>query len=303
MLEAMRAGCQRVRAEPITAHVARRGVRRLLVSEQREPLGQVFAFVGAKGGVGTTTLAVNTAAALGRAQSDVLLVDLHLGHGDAALFSAPSRASRSSTRSRTCTTWTSRSSAAWSRRRRAASICSASPVGRAPCAVDQTSARARCSTRPRGRIAYRAGRAALRPGDARVARPRHRRSSSSPARSCRRCATRPARRHAAAALRPQRVRVVVNRYDKTAVIAQEDVERVIGERRDAPIPERLPGRRRGAQHGPPDRARQDSRLARPLRTLAMDLGGLRQGTLRRRPAGVLGPPCVGGGPKDTNTTS
>jgi pilus assembly protein CpaE len=49
--------------------------------------GQVFAFVGAKGGVGTTTLAVNTAAALGRsARSDALMMDLHMGHGDGAVF-------------------------------------------------------------------------------------------------------------------------------------------------------------------------------------------------------------------------
>jgi pilus assembly protein CpaE len=50
-------------------------------------LGRVVAFVGAKGGVGTTTLAVNTATALARsASSEVLLVDLHAGSGDAALF-------------------------------------------------------------------------------------------------------------------------------------------------------------------------------------------------------------------------
>jgi pilus assembly protein CpaE len=47
----------------------------------------VFAFVGAKGGVGTTTLAVNTAATLGRGhKGEVLLVDLHPSHGDAAVF-------------------------------------------------------------------------------------------------------------------------------------------------------------------------------------------------------------------------
>jgi pilus assembly protein CpaE len=47
----------------------------------------VFAFVGAKGGVGTTTVAVNTAAALAKlSRSRVLLIDLHLAYGDAALF-------------------------------------------------------------------------------------------------------------------------------------------------------------------------------------------------------------------------
>ena len=49
----------------------------------------MFAFVGAKGGVGTTTLAVNVAAALATAdtKSPVLMLDLHAtSHGDAALL-------------------------------------------------------------------------------------------------------------------------------------------------------------------------------------------------------------------------
>jgi len=50
-------------------------------------LGQVFAFVGAKGGVGTTTLATNVAVALRTlSRQSCLLVDLHLHDGDAALF-------------------------------------------------------------------------------------------------------------------------------------------------------------------------------------------------------------------------
>jgi pilus assembly protein CpaE len=52
----------------------------------REP-GQVVAFLGGKGGVGTTTLAVNVAAAIARpAPSSTLLIDLHVSSGDAALF-------------------------------------------------------------------------------------------------------------------------------------------------------------------------------------------------------------------------
>ena len=48
----------------------------------------MLAFVGAKGGVGTTTLAVNVAAALAAEPgASVLVTDLHItGHGDAALF-------------------------------------------------------------------------------------------------------------------------------------------------------------------------------------------------------------------------
>ena len=47
----------------------------------------MFAFVGAKGGVGTTTTAVNVATALTKlAKGPTLLVDLHLAYGDAAVF-------------------------------------------------------------------------------------------------------------------------------------------------------------------------------------------------------------------------
>lgn len=87
MLEGMRAGVSECVAEPVTAKALDEAVRRVLTSATPEPAGQVFAFVGAKGGVGTSTLAVNTAAGLARlSRSSVLLVDLHIGHGDDAVF-------------------------------------------------------------------------------------------------------------------------------------------------------------------------------------------------------------------------
>jgi pilus assembly protein CpaE len=88
MLEGMRAGVSECLAEPVTAKALDEAVRRLLTSVTPEPAGHVFALVGAKGGVGTTTLAVNTATALAKVSkgSGVLLVDLHVGHGDDAVF-------------------------------------------------------------------------------------------------------------------------------------------------------------------------------------------------------------------------
>jgi pilus assembly protein CpaE len=87
MLEAMRAGVTECVAEPITAKGIEEAVRRIAATAHAEPAGQVLAFVGAKGGVGTSTLAVNAAASLARAsKTPVLLVDLHLGYGDDALF-------------------------------------------------------------------------------------------------------------------------------------------------------------------------------------------------------------------------
>jgi len=87
ILEAMRAGIKECLAEPVTPQALDEAVRRLVVGDQRERAGQVVAFVGAKGGVGTTTLAVNAAAALAKtAGSPPLLIDLHVARGDAALL-------------------------------------------------------------------------------------------------------------------------------------------------------------------------------------------------------------------------
>ena len=47
--------------------------------------GKVFAFIGAKGGVGTTTLAVNVAIALGDHNKSVILVDLNHTAGAVAM--------------------------------------------------------------------------------------------------------------------------------------------------------------------------------------------------------------------------
>ena len=87
ILAAMRAGIRECLPEPITPQALDEAVHRLVVGDQRERPGQVVAFVGAKGGVGTTTLAVNVAAALaGMADSPPLLIDLHVALGDAALL-------------------------------------------------------------------------------------------------------------------------------------------------------------------------------------------------------------------------
>ena len=87
MLDAMRAGVNECVQEPLTPETLGQAIRRVVSGSQPEPTGQVFAFVGAKGGVGTTTLAVNTATMLARVgKADALLIDLHVGHGDAALL-------------------------------------------------------------------------------------------------------------------------------------------------------------------------------------------------------------------------
>ena len=87
MLDAMRAGVNECVQEPLTPDTLGQAIRKVVSGSLTQPSGQVFPFVGAKGGVGTTTLAVNTATMLARAgHADVLLIDLHIGHGDAALL-------------------------------------------------------------------------------------------------------------------------------------------------------------------------------------------------------------------------
>jgi pilus assembly protein CpaE len=88
MLEAMRAGVNEWLAEPLNPQELNAAVERVSATRPATVQGQVFAFVGAKGGVGTTTIAVNVATALAQSLDEerVLLMDFHLSYGDAAVF-------------------------------------------------------------------------------------------------------------------------------------------------------------------------------------------------------------------------
>jgi pilus assembly protein CpaE len=88
LLDAMRAGVNEVVAEPLTEEGVAEAVAR--VSANRGPVvaGKVYGFIGAKGGVGTTTVAVNMAITLGALSKPgrTLLIDFHQAGGDAAVF-------------------------------------------------------------------------------------------------------------------------------------------------------------------------------------------------------------------------
>jgi pilus assembly protein CpaE len=90
MLEAMRAGVSEFVTEPVTGSDIKAAIDRVVGQQvgHASGSGKVLAFVGAKGGVGTTTLAVNVAAALAADHPDrVLMVDLHVAaHGDVGLL-------------------------------------------------------------------------------------------------------------------------------------------------------------------------------------------------------------------------
>lgn len=86
MLEAMRAGVTEFVTEPVTQSELKAAIDRVAAKRPVRDPGQVFAFLGGKGGVGTTTLAVNVATAFATSPSPTLLIDLHVAYGDAALF-------------------------------------------------------------------------------------------------------------------------------------------------------------------------------------------------------------------------
>lgn len=86
MLSAMRAGISECLVEPLTAPNLSAALTRISAQKAPEVIGEVYAFVGAKGGVGTTTLAVNVASSLARADQRTLFIDLHIAYGDAAVF-------------------------------------------------------------------------------------------------------------------------------------------------------------------------------------------------------------------------
>src|SRR5262249_29236167 len=65
LLEAMRAGVNELVSDPITQDDLGRAIARVIEQRPAMITGKIFGFVGAKGGVGTTTVAVNVAIALG----------------------------------------------------------------------------------------------------------------------------------------------------------------------------------------------------------------------------------------------
>jgi pilus assembly protein CpaE len=87
LLEAMRAGVNECVAEPLTRDELYSALQRIAAQRPAPKHGEVFAVIGAKGGIGTTTVAVNVAAILSKLRpSSALLMDLHMTYGDASIF-------------------------------------------------------------------------------------------------------------------------------------------------------------------------------------------------------------------------
>jgi pilus assembly protein CpaE len=87
LLEAMRAGVTEV-VTSTTVDDLKAAISRVMALRPASAIsGEAFAFLGAKGGVGTTTVAVNVATALAQLESgSTLFIDLHAANGDAAVY-------------------------------------------------------------------------------------------------------------------------------------------------------------------------------------------------------------------------
>ena len=87
LLEAMRIGVNEWVSEPVNLDELVAALQRVMRPAAKPQVGHTIAIIGAKGGIGGTTVAVNLATSLRRLSKEpTLLVDLHLAHGDTAVF-------------------------------------------------------------------------------------------------------------------------------------------------------------------------------------------------------------------------
>ena len=87
LLEAMRLGINEWISEPLVHDDLVAAIRRVARPAVALPSGKTFALLGAKGGVGGTTVAVNLATSMTLVSKEpTLLIDLHPAYGDAAVF-------------------------------------------------------------------------------------------------------------------------------------------------------------------------------------------------------------------------
>jgi pilus assembly protein CpaE len=276
ILDAMRAGISECVTEPLTAESLAAAIERVIGQKSTDGVGDLFAFLGAKGGIGTTTIAINIATALARAKQRTLYIDLHLAYGDAAVFfGAEPRFSivdalenihrLDEALFKTLVTTTSAGvdllasssqAAVWN--------VDVKRVGRLLDFVRQhyryvvvdcprSDANILDALEASTRIVLVANQelATLRSGSRMAAALRQR-------------------------YRPERVMVVVNRFDSSAEIGHDDVERVIGSSVKYLVPSDYRSSLEALNRGKPLILKNHSRVASSLDAIARELGGLQR---------------------------
>ena len=288
MLEGMRAGVNECVAEPVSAKTLDEAVRRVLINAAPEPAGQAFAFIGAKGGVGTSTLAVNTAAALGRvSRGSVLLIDLHLGHGDDAVFlGVEPRFSVLDALENIHKVDESFFSGLVEKTESGVHLLAA-PSRPKTAAVEPRRARALLETATQH---YRVTVLDVPRSDMTMLDSLDRATTIVVVTSQEIASLRNAARMAETLRQrygPARVKVVINRFHREAVIAHEDVERVIGGNVKHLIPSDYRVAVDALNAGRPVVLDKDSRLAKAFAAFAKDIAGVVKERVER-PSGVFG---------------
>jgi pilus assembly protein CpaE len=288
MLEGMRAGVSECVPEPVSAKTLDEAVRRVLTNAAPEPAGQAFAFVGAKGGVGTSTLAVNTAAALGRlSRGGVLLIDLHLGHGDDAVFLGVEPRFSVLDALENIHKVDESFFAGLVEKTESGVHLLAAPSRPKTTAVEPRRARALLESATQ---TYRVTVLDVPRSDMTMLDSLDRATTIVVVTSQEIASLRNAARMADALRQrygPARVKVVINRFQREAVIAQQDVERVIGGEVKHLIPSDYRVAVDALNAGKPVVLDKESRLAKALAAFAKDIAGVVK-ERAERPAGVLG---------------
>lgn len=88
IIQAMRNGCSEYLVKPLTHDQLLQSIARVAArKKENQTVGQILAFIGAKGGTGVTMLATHLGATLAKSHSRrTLLIDLHPAMGDADLY-------------------------------------------------------------------------------------------------------------------------------------------------------------------------------------------------------------------------
>lgn len=288
MLEAMRAGVSEWVTDPVMPGDLATAIQRVAGIAPATAAADLFVVVGAKGGVGTTTVAVNLATTLASdVKANTLLIDLHPAGGDAALFlgAEPKFSLIDALKN------THRLDAAYFKgivvKTAAGPDLLASPEHGAPSPVDSGQLHAVVETAMRcyRYVVIDVGRAEASIGETLDLASRIIVVATQELAAVRGGARTAA--HLRARYGNDRVDVVLNRYDREADILTEDLERAFKTR----IPHRFPGNYRLAlealNKGRPLVVDNHNKLASSFAAHARSLSGAAQTHAPARPAGLL----------------